>query len=107
MFNPGETIIHQFVIPFLSTELSKVIVSYKQGDDIVLEKTVTSGFTPIEEYTKTQFAVTLSQEESLMFSDLNSYTIQLNVLTIFGTRAASKEIRGTSGVQHHREVIST
>ena len=106
MFNPGETIVHEFVIPFSALELAKVIVSYKQEDDIVFEKTVTSGFEPIENTENSKFSVEFSQQESLLFRDLLNYTIQLNVLTSSGSRAASKEIKGCSGTQYHRGVIT-
>ena len=106
MFNPGETIIHQFTIPFVAAEMTKVIVSYKQGDDIVFEKTVTSGFEAIDDNSKTKFDVILSQQESLMFHELTNYTVQVNVLTMYGTRASSKEIKGSNGAQYHKEVIT-
>ena len=106
MFNPGETVVHQFVIPFVAAEIAKVIVSYKQGDCIVFEKTITSGFEEADSRLKTKFNVTFTQNESLTFKDLYDYYIQINVLTTFGTRATSKEIKGRSGVQYHKEVIT-
>ena len=105
MFNPGETVLHRFIIPFIPNEISKVIVTYKQEDDVVFEKTITSGFEGLESNTKTQFTVDFSQDESLLFKDLYNYTAQVNVLTIHGTRASSKPIKGFNGSQYHREVI--
>ena len=108
MFNPGETVIHQFVIPFLVAEVSKVVISYKQENCIVFEKTITSGFQQADNDShKTKFNVTFSQEESLMFNEMRDFYIQLNVLTSFGTRATSREIRGHNGAQYHKEVISS
>ena len=106
MFNPGETVVHQFVIPFVAAEVSKVVVSYKQGDCIVFEKTITSGFEEADSNLKTKFNVMFTQEESLTFNELHDYYVQLNVITTYGTRATSKEIKGHNGAQYHKEVIS-
>ena len=106
MFNPGETVCHRFTIPFISDELAKVIVSYKQDGDIVFEKPITSGFEDIDG-TKTRITVCMSQEESLEFREMKDYRIQLNVLTKLGSRATSKEIKGHNGVQHLKEVIAS
>ena len=106
MFSPGETICHRFIIPFVANEISKVIITYKQNDHIVFIKTITSGFEEADSRLKTKFNVTFTQNESLTFKDLYDYYIQINVLTTFGTRATSKEIKGRSGVQYHKEVIT-
>lgn len=105
MFNPGETVCHQFTIPFVADELAKVIVSYKQDGYIVFEKSITSGF---ESKTRTETIVNVefTQEESLLFNEYRRYTIQLNVLTKLGTRASSKEIKSENGAQYHKEVMS-
>ena len=105
MFFPGETITHNFIIPFAKNEIAKVIITYKQNDQIILEKTVTSGFTD-EPNQKTSFDYVFSQPESLVFQDNSDFTIQLNVYMISGTRHASYELRGSNGVQYLREVIS-
>lgn len=114
MFNPGETVSHQFIIPFVASELSKVIVSYKQDGDIVFEKTITSGFEPYykpdesheEVAQRTMFTIAFSQEESLLFSPKKDFKAQINVFTTRGSRATSKEIEGKNGAQYHREVIN-
>lgn len=109
MFNPGETVTHAFTIPFIAEDLTKVIVSYKQGDEIVLEKSITSGFEEADVPTKTKFYISLNQAESLLFRDWYKIKIQINVFidkdgrTI---RAASREMEAKSGVQYYREVIS-
>lgn len=108
MFNPGETVSHQFIIPFVAEEISKIIVTYKQDGDVVLEKTITSGFETYET-DKTRILVTFSQADSLLFKPEYDYTIQLNVLISNNgsfMRASSKEIKGKNGIQYHREVIS-
>lgn len=111
MFNPGETVAHTFVIPFSKTSLSQVVISYKQGDNVILER-ITSRRDFLDHITngtvdpvKTDIRIELSQQESLLFKDLHSYTIQLNVYTEGGSRHASCEIKGKNGIQHHREVI--
>ena len=106
MFHPGETISHTFIIPFAVVELSKVIVTYKQSDHIVLTKTITSGFEQGETKAKSKVIVTFDQRETLLFEENKPYTIQLNVYTQEGARAASCEIKGSSGVQHYKEVIT-
>ena len=104
MFIPGETVAHEFIIPFISSEVQKVIVTYKQNDRLILIKTITSGFEDLD--TKTKFVVTLSQNESLMFDNKSDAWIQLNVLCQNGTRAACNEFRASTGKQHYRQVIS-
>lgn len=104
MFIPGETVTHEFTIPFADTELSKVIVTYKQDNKLVFTKTISS-FEKITE-TKTKIVLLFSQEESLMFTGGIDYTIQLNVYTTRGSRAACTEFKQSTGVQHYKKVIS-
>ena len=106
MFIPGETITHEFIIPFLETEISKVIVTYKQNNRIILTKPISSGF---EKYSagKTKVILAMSQKESLLFDGENDYTIQLNVLTVKGgSRATCAEFQGSTAIQHYKEVIN-
>lgn len=111
MFSPGETVQHKFVIPFAAREVSKVVVTYKQMDHVVLIKEITSDITPTtddqgqERATECQFDYVLTQEESLLFDEKRDFLIQLNVYTTSGSRAASCEIKGSNGVQHYKEVI--
>lgn len=105
MFFPGETITHQFIIPFQKSEIAKVILTYEQNDQVVLEETITSGFEEIE-LQKTKFDFVFSQPESLAFQDDSDYSIQLNVYTKGGTRHVSHLLHGYNGVQYLREVIT-
>ena len=151
MFNPGETVAHKFIIPFDSSVLSKVIVTYKQCDNVFLSKTITSGFESYDdtpEYSELTFPVSkgtlctynddgykakqnievqeawnsehwdateippktkilyaLTQDESLLFKDNANFMIQINVLTLDGSRYASKEIKDSTGAQHYKEVM--
>lgn len=104
MFFPGETVTHRFVVPFDSDEIDRVILSYKQNNNIIFEKTITSGFID-EGHDLTSFSFEFSQDESLLFSDNEKFTIQCNVYTKGGSRHASHEMRSGSGVQYLREVI--
>ena len=104
MFSPGETVTQVFVIPFVISDVDHVVVSYKQNEVIVLEKTITGGFMEHDE-SSTSFAVELTQTDSLMFADCDYYNIQVNVYTVGGSRHASKAIRDKNGLQYHREVM--
>lgn len=104
MFIPGETVTHEFTIPFADAELSKVVVTYKQDERIVLTKTISS-FEKVTE-TKTKITLPFSQQDSLMFKDDTVYTIQLNVYTTRGSRAACTEFKSNTGKQHYKKVIS-
>ena len=103
MFIPGETVTHEFLIPFVRTELAKVIVTYKQNNRIVLTKTISS----FEEtaHTESRVVVSFSQQETLLFDCNSDYTIQLNVFTANGARGACTEFKGSTGVQHYKKVI--
>lgn len=106
MFIPGETIAHQFIIPFVANEIEKVIVSYKQDDHIVLELTVTSEqIEQGETAAEAKFTVSLSQTQSLLFMNNKDTYAQLNVILPNGTRCSSKEMKLDTGNQHIREVI--
>ena len=146
MFNPGETIAQQFVIPFSADKIGSIIITYKQNNDVILIKKITSNFEefipdyvleyssiefPIargtlcqhedklyesnqdielqeewnnehwDETHKTKIMTDLSQGESLLFKEKSRYRIQLNVYMLDETRAASKEIIDSTGVQHY------
>ena len=105
MFFPGETISHTFIVPFNNNEISKVVITYKQNDRIIFEKTLTSGFIREEQYI-TKIEYQFNQGESLLFDDNSDFTIQVNVYTVSGSRHASHEMRSSNGVQYLREVIS-
>ena len=104
MFIPGETIVHRFNIPFITSDIAKIIVSYREHDHVVFERE------PNEISTsdgQTQITVNFTQKESLLFADCTSFLVQLNVLLADGTRCASKEIKVSSGRQHIREEVTS
>lgn len=104
MFNPGETVEQRFVLPFDNSDLSKVIVTYKNNGDVFHMKSITSADIEPED-NKTIIHSHLSQEETLLFKPNCSYKIQINVTTRSGSRFASKEITDKTGAQHYWEVI--
>ncbi len=112
MFNPGETIAHVFIIPFTYTDISKVIVTYKDMDsNVFYMKSIASDFIyqkSEQEPDKSIVRVQLSQDESLLFREYSCYKIQLNVITTSTPpcRFSSKEMKGHTGPQHVQEVIS-
>ena len=105
MFIPGETITHEFRIPFAGASVSRIYVTYRQNDQIVLVKTINPGQIESPSGELNYFRVTLSQQESLLFQDKAPYYVQLNVIMSDNeTRAASTELRGTIGLQQYRKV---
>jgi hypothetical protein len=105
VFFPGETITHRFVVPFAVKEINKVVVSYKQHESIILEKTIATGFKG-EGTNITSFEIPFSQQDSLVFDDNVPFSMQINVFTNVGTRHTSKEMNSSSGIQYLRDVIS-
>jgi len=106
MFIPGETITHQFFIPFVRSDVNKVEVTYRQNGHIILRKSVAGGsLTNVTQTSQSSFNVTLSQQESLLFDDDKPFYVQLNVIFMNNTRCASVEIKGSNGMQHIREVV--
>lgn len=106
MFIPGETISHEFHIPFVQSDGIRVIyVTYKQNDDVFLIKEVYPGQIT-EELPGSHFTVTLSQQESLLFQNNSNFYVQLNVLFESGARSTSVALKGTNEDQHLREVVS-
>ena len=104
MFFPGETISHGFVIPFSASDIHHVVISYKQHDQIVFEKTVTT-FTS-KGTGKASFSVKLTQSQGLLFADGEPFTVQCNVYTKGGSRHTSIPIKGSTGTQYLREVMT-
>ena len=109
MFIPGETISHQFHLPFPKTDVVKIIVSYCQEGHIVFEPITIYPNQITNEPTGSQFVITLSQENSLLFEADKYFYVQLNV--IFSTeegiiRSTCMELRGENKIQHIREVVT-
>lgn len=115
MFIPGETVVHEFIVPMTSRQIQKVIVTYEQNDHIILEKTLNPG-NILSDPQGTKINYTLTQEESLLFASpierrcLSEksipYKVQLNIYMKGGIRAVSVPMEGRTGVQHVREVMT-
>lgn len=82
---PATTPLHVFVLPFHTDLIKSVRVSYEQKGKIVLTKE-TGDFSKNE----STLAVRLSQEETLLFSNVVQVRIQLHVLTTGGDALVSK-----------------
>ena len=106
MFIPGETIAHQFYLPFVRSDISRVYITYHQEDRIILKKYVTATQL-VPEGNRSHFDMDLSQEESLLFQNDKPYTFQLNVVFTNGARATSTEMKGINGMQHIQEVVTS
>ena len=105
VFSPGETIVHEFHLPFGGNDISEVIVSYYQNGRIIFIKHYNGEYKSIP--TGSQFTVGLLQEESLLFDDNSDFYVQLNVMFNSGTRATSREMRGRNIKQHIREAVNS
>ena len=67
---------HEFEMPFGSEFYKRVLITYKQNDEIVLEKTERD-----VSWSGNVMSLTLTQEETLKFNDNVSVVIQIRVLT--------------------------
>lgn len=112
MFNPGDTITHQFRLPFncnvLQTEAENILVTYRQNGRIVLIKNAV----PLPDHEQTDLEgdstvveVDLTQQESLSFDNKNDIRIQININYRDGGRISSHELTTHAGIQHYREVM--
>lgn len=107
MFFPGETVAHRFTINILKDGIGRILVTYKQDNKTILQKSVYFGDIE-EDYAKRccYFTVSLSQEESLLFRNNKDFKIQLNIIFRSGARATSVELDGSNGIQHMRKVVN-
>ena len=105
MFFPGETITHRFIIPFSKADVDYVVISYKQNEQVMLEKTITSDQITKETELSCRIEYELKQIESLLFDDNMPFTMQLNVYSTSGTRHTSYELSERNGIQYFREVM--
>lgn len=106
MFHPGETVTFTFTIPFASNAVNNVIVTFKQNDCLIVKKIITS-VTAAQTAGFSTVMVVLTQQESLLFKENKDFKIQLNVFKKDGSRATSKEMSSTNGVQHYKEVMTS
>lgn len=100
---PGETDGHQFIIPFPAEEVEKVMVSYKQHCNVVLNVETTE--LENTEDGESTFTIPLSQEDTLKFNGMDQLNIQLNVLLKNGDRRTSNIIELYTGDQFYRHIM--
>lgn len=103
MFYPGETGYHIFTLPFPAADVASVLVSYKQRDRLIIEKAAGNKEAVAAEVCRV--SLTLTQAETLKFTDKDDISIQLNVMGTQGGRATSVPIVMRCGEQFHRQVI--
>lgn len=83
----GTTPTHQFRLPFAVSRIQEIRILYAQGGQLILEKTESDCV--LNEDT---VSVTLSQEETLLFSHREAVDCQIRVLTEDGTALANQAI---------------
>ena len=109
MFIPGETIRHGFIVPFVANEIEQAVITYKQNDRVVYEKTVsaTSEDSMIEslDENRSRISFDFTQSASLLFDDNLPFTAQVNIYTVFHSRHTSKPVSSASGSQYHRKIL--
>lgn len=83
----GTTPTHEYELPFETNAIKKIIITYAQRDEIVLEKKT-------EDCTMdgTIVSVTLTQEETLRFDSSKHVKIQVKILLFNGKVLVSNKI---------------
>ena len=84
----GTTPIHQFIIPFEVSMIQEFKVTYSQRDKIILEKYLEDFQTDEDE---NSLSITLTQEETFLFTSGIDVDVQARVLTI-GNEALASDI---------------
>lgn len=84
----GTTPTHIFKIPFDTSQLKEIRISYAQDDEVIVEKNTSDCILEGDKIT-----VTLSQEDTLKFSHRKAVELQLKVLTVDGCVLANNVIR--------------
>ena len=100
---PGETELHEFIIPFASSMVKKAVISYKQ-DNVVTLEVVVNDFESVTDGS-CKFSYTLTQKQSLQLRNMTECRIQVNVFSVYDDRIVSKPIRVVVGEQFHRQPI--
>lgn len=92
---------HIFTIPFNTGQLQEIRITYQQNGANVLTKTEADCT-----LTENEIKVTLTQEETLLFSEEHRVSIQLRVLTTSGQVMASDIYKETAQACLDEEVLS-
>lgn len=72
----GTTPTHIFKIPFDTSQLKEIRISYAQDDEVIVEKTTSDCA-----FEGNKITVTLSQEDTLQFDHRKAVELQMKVLT--------------------------
>lgn len=102
-FYPGQTDYQVITLPFASDDVGTVLVSYKQGGRVVLEKEASNKEAIDEE--SCSVSLLFTQAESLKFIDGEDILVQVNVTGASGGRVTSVPIVLPCGDQYHRRVM--
>lgn len=105
---PGMTDFQMYYVPFAADSLARASVSYSQEGETMLIKDAYE-FTPWLAEGETEegctFGITLNQADTLRFKDDKDIYIQVNVVTVEGSRAPSSPIILTTGKQFDRRIL--
>ena len=102
MIYPGETKEQVFVMPYPYDAIDTAIVTYRQNNAVVFEKTADEFEVLTSD--KSRFSIALAQEDTLMLKDNIPCYMQVNVILVGDNRKVSAPFMETVGIQYHREV---
>lgn len=87
-FIRGTTPIHRFALPFITSQLSDLTITYGQLGEVIVKKTMEDC-----DVAENLVTVSLTQQESLSFSPNEIAEVQMKVATIDGDVLASPRYR--------------
>lgn len=94
---------HTFTLPFSYLEIvSKCLITYKQGSEIVLTKTESD----IQVKNDNEIVINLTQEETIMFKPNIPVKIEIRILTPSGDALASDIMQASVEDVLNDEVLS-
>ena len=96
----GSTARHEFTFPYDRDNVVALVITYKQGGNILLEKTLDDCFIEAG-----LLSTNLTQEESLLFKANSYVSIQIKVKLADGSVDKSDEIRVVTDNALNKEVI--
>lgn len=91
---------HRFTLPFNVDRIDSLFITYRQKGNVIFEKT---GADCLLE--GNQITVTLSQQETHLFTSTFNAEAQLNILTTDGKRLVSKKYTISVSENLHDEVM--
>lgn len=102
---PGETEQCEFILPFSASIVDKVVVTFRQEDDVMLEFTETN-VTSIDDNT-CKIVHNITQAETLQLQNMIIGRVQVNVITTYNDRIVSFPFTIQIGEQFHRKQITS